>query len=97
MSRPRRTRRDRNHAQVVDCLKRMGAHVIDCADHGGVDLDLVVCWRGRCVPVEIKAPGCGEDLTTGEKEGIARLAAVGVGAIVAVSVEDVVEAFEGGE
>lgn len=91
MIRPRRTRRDRNHADVVRDLRALGAVVWDTADLGGQVLDTLVCWRGVCLPVEIKARGKRDDLTDGEREGIAALEAVGVEALVVESAEEVVE------
>lgn len=86
MSRPKHTRRDANHAEIVKDLNDLGAHVIDCADLGGEVLDLVVCWRGICLPVEIKSKD--GKLTIGERVGIAKLRTVGVEALVVYSMED---------
>ena len=95
MNRPRRTRRDANQAQIKKELEdTVGALVYDLADMGGTVLDLLVCWRGKCIPVEIKRPGCREELTKGEREGIALLERVGVKAIVAESTEEILQAWE---
>ena len=91
--RPRRTRKDRNQAQIVRELRSLGAVVWDLADMGGEVLDLLVCWRGKCLPVEIKRPGCEEDLTHGEIVALLELGSVGVEALVATCTEDVLQAF----
>ena len=67
--------------------------VWDLADVGGHVLDAVVFWRGQCVPVEIKAPGCESDLTDGEIHGMRELSSVGAWPIVATCVGDVMDAF----
>ena len=93
--RPRRTRRDANHSEIVAQARALGIVVWDTADLGGEVLDAVMCWRGMCLPVEIKAPGKRSKLTKGERTGIAALAAVGVQAVVAESIEDILKAFNG--
>ena len=90
MIRPKHTRKDRNHSDIVTAAREFGIVVWDTADIGGRVLDTLMCWRGRCIPVEIKARGHLNDLTEGEREGIAELAAVGVRAIVATQIEDIV-------
>ena len=92
--RPKRTRRDANHAKIVAQARALGIVVWDTADLGGEILDTVMCWRGFCLPVEIKAPGKRSKLTKGERSGIAGLAAVGVEAVIAEGVEDIVAAFD---
>ena len=91
--RPKRTRKDNNHAAMVTELRQLGAVVFDTADIGGRVLDTIVCWGGRCLPVEIKSPGKRADLTEGERECIADLERVGVAAVVAESTEEVMRAF----
>jgi hypothetical protein len=54
-------------------------------------LDLLVAWRGKVRPVEIKRPGHEGELTDGERRAIDELARRGVEAIVAAQVEDVIE------
>ena len=89
MIRPKHTKRDRNHAQIVQDLKALGMVVWDLADLGGHVLDILVFFRGKCLPVEIKSPG--GELTASERASIEELRAVGVEAIVATCAEDVVE------
>ena len=92
--RPKRTKRDSNHAEIRDGLRQLGAIVWDIADLGGDILDLLVFWRGRCIPVEVKPLGREGDLTEGERESIEMLRVVGIEAVVATCVEDVIEAFK---
>jgi len=92
--RPKRTKRDSNHAEIRDGLRQLGAIVWDTADLGGGVLDLVVFWRGMGIPVEVKPPGLEDDLTEGERESLMMLRDIGVRAVVATSVEDVLMAFE---
>ena len=92
--RPRRTKRDLNHAEVRDGCRDLGMVVWDLADLGGDVLDLVVCWNGRCLPIEVKQPGLENDLTEGEQASIKALRAVGVEVVVVTCVEDVVMSFE---
>ena len=92
--RPKHTRKDTNHALVVGDCRYLGMVVWDTADLGGEVLDTVVCWRGRCLPVEIKPPGKETKLTAGELEAIIQLRRVGVEAVVATCLEDVLEAFD---
>ena len=93
MNRPKHTRKDANHASIVNRCRSLGIVVWDTADLGGCVLDTLMCWRGRCIPVEIKTPGNADALTDGEREGIAALADVGVQAVVATRLEDVLRAF----
>lgn len=97
MNRPKRTRRDKNHHQIIAHARDLGMVVWDTADIGGEVLDTLICWRGRCLPVEIKRPGHRDALTPGERRGIAALAHVGVQAVIAESIDDVLSAFEAGE
>ena len=92
MGRPKRTKRDICQKRVVEDLRNVYHAVVwDVADEGGEVLDLIVFWRGVCLPVEVKSPG--GKLTKAQKRSIARLRAVGVEAIVAGTAEEVVEAW----
>ena len=92
-SRPRHTRRDINHSMLVIQCRALGMVVWDLADSGGRLPDLLVIWRGRCVPVEVKAPGKSDDLTDGERDGMAECADVGVKWIVATDLDDILRVF----
>lgn len=92
-SRPRHTRPDANHAEIRDQCRALGMVVWDLKDIGGKLPDLLVIWRGRCVPVEIKAPGKRGDLTPGERDGMAECAYVGVDWVIAEDLDDVLQAF----
>jgi len=92
-SRPRHTKKDANHAEIRDQCRARGIVTWDLADCGGKIPDLLCIWRGRCVPVEIKAPGKRDDLTQGELDGQAECADVGVEWVVATDLDDVLEAF----
>lgn len=94
MSRPKYTRRDTNHKDIVEGCRELGMVVWDLADLGGKVLDTIVFWRGKAIPVEIKSPGKEDDLTLDERESISELEAIGVKYVIAVSVEDVIKAFE---
>jgi len=87
--RPRYTQKDLNQPSIVADLEKLGAVVWDVADLVNT-LDLVVHWRGKTRPVEIKRPGHRDDLTPNERETIAALRAVGVEPIIATCAEDVV-------
>ena len=88
--RPKYPKPDANQAQIITELGQLGAWIINTSTIGGVTLDLVVCWRGLCIPVEIKVPGCELDLTDGEKMAIEQLHQRGIPAFVATCTEDVV-------
>ena len=92
-SRPRHTRKDVNHAPLRDQCRALGMVVWDLADIGGKLPDLLVIWRGRCVPVEVKAPGKRDDLTDGERDGLAECADAGVDWVIATDLDDVLRAF----
>ena len=92
--RPKRTRKDSNHAEIVSGCRELGIIVWDTADSGGKVLDTVMFWHGVAIPIEIKSPGKEDDLTKGERKGIAELQNVNVPPVVVTSVEDVVRAFE---
>ena len=93
LSRPKRTKRDINHAQVRDDCRALGMVVWDLADYGGKIFDLLCCWRGRCVPVEVKQPGHEQELTDAEQLGIAELRTVGIEVVIATCAEDVIRVF----
>jgi hypothetical protein len=93
MGRPRHTRRDANQAELVEDLRTVGAVVWDLADHGGEVLDLLVFWRGRARPIEVKQPGREDELTSDEEKSIEELRRAGVEAIVAARLEDVIKAW----
>ncbi len=63
--RHRAYRLDQNHAEIKSVFEDAGAFVIDLARHG-VSLDLLVCWQGKALLVEIKMPG--KALTDNETE-----------------------------
>lgn len=88
--RPKHTKRDACQQELVDGLRAFGFVVWDLADVGGEVLDLLACWRGRCLPVEVKCDG---RLTKAQKRSIARLRAVGVEPIVAGTAVEVVAAW----
>ena len=92
-SRPRHTKPDANHGEVRDGCRALGMVVWDLKDIGGKLPDLLVIWRGRCVPVEVKAPGKRDDLTDGERDGLAECADAGVGWVIATDLDDVLRAF----
>jgi len=92
-SRPKRTRKDKNHKRIVDACRDMGMVVWDLADLGGKVLDIVVFWQGKALPVEIKSEGSAENLTEGEIGSMLELESVSMPYIVATKAEDIVSAF----
>jgi hypothetical protein len=90
MPRPKHTKRDANHTQIVQELTQLGAVVWDLADLGGEVLDIIVFWRGQARPVEIKSTDT-EDLTEKELHSIQRLQLVGVQPVVATRTEDILD------
>ena len=92
MPRPKRTKKDSNHAEIVAQCRELGMIVWDVADLGGEVLDIIVYWHGKTVPVEIKSKG--GSLTEDERISLDKLNSCGIRAIVAYSIEDIVEAFE---
>ena len=92
-NRPRHTRKDANHTIIKLQCQALGMVVWDLADIGGKLPDLLIIWRGRCVPVEIKAHGKRGQLTPGERDGLAECADVGVDWVIAENLDDVLEAF----
>ena len=93
MRRSKHTRKDVNHAQIVRMCRQLGIVVFDVADVGGTCPDTFMVWRGRCLPVEIKAIGKRHDLTEGEKVGRDRCSYNGVSWVIAESIDDILEAF----
>jgi len=93
MVRPKHTRRDMNHARIVQELRDLGAYVADCADVGGEVPDLFVCWRGICRPVEVKQRGKERDLTEGEANCKWRTARAHTPLLVVTCIEDVLNAW----
>jgi hypothetical protein len=47
-------KRDANEEEIVDALRRVGAHVFRISEPGAPDL--LVAWRGRWIPMEVKSP-----------------------------------------
>ena len=86
-------KRDVNHKEIRDGLRALGAVVWDTADLGGTALDLAVFWRGQVVVVEVKPPERKGRLTEREQRNLEVLKGVGIRAIVATSIEDVVKEF----
>ena len=93
MTRPKHTRHDANQTAIVEQARTVGMLWLDTSDNGGEMLDGIFCWRGQCIPTEIKAPGKAGSLTVGERVIIAKLAAVGVKACIAECLDDVLHAF----
>jgi hypothetical protein len=50
----RGSRQDANHSEVVDGLRKVGAHVTDTSAAGDGFPDLVVGFRGRWFVIEVK-------------------------------------------
>ena len=50
-----RKRRDATEAEIVDGLRQLGAYVVRC--HGDGAPDLIVWWRSRWLPIEVKSKG----------------------------------------
>ena len=92
-SRPRHTKPDANQSIIVTQCRALGMIVWDLHNCGGKVSDLLVIYRGRCVPVEVKAPGKRDDLTQGERDGQRECDDVGVKWCVAENLHDVLEAF----
>lgn len=94
MPRPKYTGKDENQPTILKYARELGMVTWDTADLGGEILDAVICWRGHCLPVEIKMPGKEKDLTPGEITSIAKLRRVGVTAAIITSIDDLLAAFE---
>lgn len=92
--RPRHTRKDANQLEIVRDLRALGCVVWDLADLGGHILDLIVFFQGQIRVVEVKAPGRPIVLTVGEVASIQELGCIGIEAVVAQDVEDVLAAFD---
>jgi len=82
-----------NQKEIVDQARALGIVVWVLADLGGEVLDLLACWQGVCIPMEVKPPGLEDDLTDGERKGIAELERVGAPWAVITSLDDMLEAF----
>ena len=93
VERPKWTKKDKNHPQLVEECRKRGMVVWDVADLGGKVLDIIVFWKGQALPVEIKSKGNEHSLTADEEESIKELGAVGITPIVAVDIEDILSAF----
>jgi len=93
MGRPKYTKKDTTHKSIVQECRELGMILWDTADIGGEVLDLMIFWRGRAIPVEVKTPGKIK-LTEKEKIGIKKLRDVDIEPIIATSVEDILKAFE---
>lgn len=91
--RPKYTRKDKNHADIVTELRDLGAIVWDLADLGGEVLDILVIWRGEIRIVEIKSEGNENNFTDDEEISIAKLRDAGVEPVVALETEDVLRSF----
>jgi hypothetical protein len=92
--RPKYTKKDKNHKKIVRECRELGMILWDTADIGGKILDLIVFWRGKALPVEVKQKGKEDDLTEEEKIGIEELRFVGIEPVVATCLEDILKAFE---
>jgi len=92
--RPRYTKPDANHAEIRDGLRDLDFVVWDLKDLGGKVPDLLVISEGRCLPVEVKAPGKKITFTIAEEKGIEECAVEGVDWLIAITVKDVLEAFD---
>ena len=94
MNRPRHPRTDANQAALIRDCRALGMIVWDTSRNGGQVLDLVVHWRGVTRVVEVKRLGHEDEFTANEADSILALASVGIVAIVATCVEDVVKGWE---
>ncbi len=90
---PKRT--DRNHREILDALRDVGAVYLDLHALPGC-LDALVGFRGQLHLLEIKdgdLPASRRRLTDAERQTIGMLAAVGVDAAVVTNVEDALRAI----
>jgi len=94
VTRPRHTRKDSTHRALLENARALGMVAWDTSDIGGQVLDCILFWRGMALPVEIKARGHEHDFTAGEIEGMRALSSVGIQPAVAVTIDDVLSAFE---
>ena len=92
--RPKRTKKDKNHLDIVRMCREEGMIVWDLADLGGEILDIIVFWKGKILVVEIKDVGKEKNLTESEKQSIASLRKVGIEALVASNTQQIINAFE---
>ena len=92
IARPKYTKKDKNHAEIVSQCKELGMVVWDTADLGGEILDIIIMWKGKIAIVEIKSPG--GRLTKNEKISINKLKDVGIDVIVAYGLEDILKYYE---
>lgn len=92
--RPKRTKKDKNHLDIVKACREEGMVVWDLADLGGEILDIIVFWKGKILVVEIKDVGKEKNLTEGEEQSIATLRKVGIEALVASSAQQIISAFD---
>ena len=92
--RPKRTKKDKNHLDIVKMCREEGMIVWDLADLGGEILDIIVFWKGKILVVEIKDVGKEKNLTESEKQSIASLRKVGIEALVASNTQQIINAFE---
>lgn len=86
---------DRNHREICDALRQVGAVVIDTHALPAC-LDAVVAFRGQLHILEIKdgtLPASRRRLTVAEQHTIRALAAVGVEAAVVHNVEEAYRAI----
>lgn len=90
--RPKRTKKDLNHAEIVNQCRDLGMIVWDTASLGGEILDIIIFWKGIATPVEIKSPG--GTLTKDEKTSLEKLAKAGIKAIIAYTIEDILEVYD---
>jgi hypothetical protein len=91
MNRRRFTRRDANHDAIARAFRSVpGCIVEDCSAVGSRCIpgfpDLLILWRGRIIPVEVKADG--GVLTEGESQLHQRWSGCGVRVEVVRTAED---------
>ena len=84
-------KKDRNHDEIARAFRGVrGCVVEDCHEVGSRCIpgwpDLIVAWRGRLIPVEIKVPG--EGLTAGEEKLHARWRGAGVQVEIVTTAEE---------
>ena len=88
MFRPKYTKPDENQAEIVEKIRAKGMVVWDTHHAGGYIFDLIVFWKGRCIPVEVKHPGYTDsDFTDKERESMRLLTEMGITFLVATSAE----------
>jgi hypothetical protein len=92
---PRARRTDRNHREVLDELRQVGAAVKDTHELAGC-LDALVGFRGRLYWLEIKdgaKSASRRKLTPAEQEVFMQFEAVGCPPIVVTSADDALKAI----